>query len=357
MIIREKMTFVSLMFLFPLVFLVSCSNDTKFNLSKETNSFRQNLPEKTKSIDILWVIDNSGTMENLQKRLADNFNFFIDKFLEKNLDFQMAVTTTDAYNDLFAQDPNGGSYNLSNLKDGNLIQGPSGYSIVNQSTPNLKNVFLKNILQGSSGDGDERPFQSIFATLENPNNSKFYREGSFLAIIIVSDEDDFSKDGSIPLWEDPGSSLHSIEKYTTYLEEKTNSHFPVRTFNVSSISIPDKDCLNQLKDPGGGKMVGKRLMEIAKRTDGVPASLCESFSKLLSSVSGKILSLLTQFYLKRIPQASTITVFIDGVTVVRDEKNGWSYNSRENSIVFHGDAVPRQGAHILVEYIPTTARP
>lgn len=45
-------------------------------------------------IDMLWVIDNSGSMCQEQDTLAKNFKLFIDEIEETNLDFHIAVTTT-----------------------------------------------------------------------------------------------------------------------------------------------------------------------------------------------------------------------------------------------------------------------
>lgn len=45
-------------------------------------------------VDILWVVDNSGSMKNEQEALANNFEIFINDFIDRNLDFNMAVTTT-----------------------------------------------------------------------------------------------------------------------------------------------------------------------------------------------------------------------------------------------------------------------
>lgn len=51
---------------------------------------------------------------------------------------------------------------------------------------------MANVKLGTSGSGDERALSSFEKTLINPLNSNFHRPDAFLAIIIVSDEDDFS---------------------------------------------------------------------------------------------------------------------------------------------------------------------
>ncbi len=47
-------------------------------------------------MDILWVVDNSGSICQEQKALRDNFDAFIDGLDDALLDFHIAVTTTHA---------------------------------------------------------------------------------------------------------------------------------------------------------------------------------------------------------------------------------------------------------------------
>lgn len=46
-------------------------------------------------LDMLWVVDNSGSMCQEQATLRDNFELFIDELNNTNLDFHIGVTTTD----------------------------------------------------------------------------------------------------------------------------------------------------------------------------------------------------------------------------------------------------------------------
>src|SRR5690554_6037935 len=52
-------------------------------------------PDSAASVDILWMIDNSGSMCKIQESIRENFLRFIDQITTQNIDFQMGVTTTD----------------------------------------------------------------------------------------------------------------------------------------------------------------------------------------------------------------------------------------------------------------------
>lgn len=73
--------------------------------TRATDNFGVNVPRQcdtyqqvsVRKVDILWVVDNSGSMGPKQARLAANFNGFIQQLVNANppIDFHIAVTTTD----------------------------------------------------------------------------------------------------------------------------------------------------------------------------------------------------------------------------------------------------------------------
>ncbi len=337
--------------------LTSCTENSSFKLEGETNVFKQNEPEFASKIDILWVIDNSGSMASSQQNLAKNFDSFINEFTDRGLDFQMAVATTEAYKDYFLDngDP---QRTFSLLRDGNPTDGKNGFSIVHRKTPDLRPVFLENILQGTAGSGDERPFQSIVATLENINNEDFLRPNSFLAVVIVSDEDDFSHEEETSIggqYSNP--NLIDVGAYYNYLDSLTRGDATLPRFSVSSILVPDQACLDELMVESSGQKIGYRLIDLVEMTDGIIGNICDDFAGALTSISGKILELATQFPLNRDPDVRTIRVYVAGQEIEQSKLNGWSYDSLSNAIRFHGSAIPSQGATIKVDYTPRTAKP
>ncbi len=342
---------------FPVVLLLltACGEkDTSYSLLPDQDVFNQNATEVTGKIDILWVIDNSGSMETSQQNVADNFQAFIEQFQAKGFDFNIAVTTSEAWKDDFNPVPN-----LSRFRDGTDQTSFTGVTIINQSTPDLTTTFITNILQGTTGSGDERVFQSMRAALNNQENidEGFPREDAFLAVIIVSDEDDFSHDGSEFLggqYSNP--AIHPISVYTDLLDGKTGSTVDKRNYNVNAIGIWDEDCRQALTDTWPGRKIGFRMGDLVDATEGVKGSLCDDFAQSLSDISEGIITLTTQFFLSRVPVESTIKVIVDEQLVPKDNINGWRYDEAKNSIVFSGTAIPNAGAKILVAFDPVTIK-
>lgn len=346
----------SLTILTATTLVVGCSKSAdSFSLLADGSSYKQNANYVPRKVDILWVVDNSGSMQSSQANLAANFNSFIQKFIQTDSDFHMAVTTSDAFLAPYYND-----FTMSRIRDGvtdaNLNQ-HSGVFVMNKNTPNLSNVFLTNITQGIRGSGDERAFSSFEETLKNPWNASFRRADAFLAIIIVSDEDDFShNDFTTGLqgyyfsedYNDP--KMYSIQHYVNFLTNYTAGSSAGKNFSVNAITIFDSACYNQLK--GNGQKLSKRYGELVNATGGQLVSLCSDFSQSLQLLSESIVELSSVFQLNRFPIEETIVVMVNNVVVPKDAINGWTYDAATNSIAFHGTAIPQAGADVKINFDP-----
>ncbi len=357
----------SLLGLVLILTVSACSKGgTSYSLLEDSKTFRQNSGTQNAKIDVLWVIDNSGSMQSSQENLANNFPSFIDNFTDKGLDFQMAVTTTQAYlslpvfNSYYNSVPQPAYYEgqeqgwIAQFRDG----APgihSGFRLLTPETPNLNNVFVTNAMQGIDGKGDERSLQSMRAALESPLNASFVREGSFLSVIIVTDEDDFSHDGTA-MYERYDRPLHTIDSYVEFLDSLTQSGGLQRRYSVNTISVNSQECLNSIYN--GAQKIGTRVGQLAEATGGVKGNLCGNFAEELELISQSIVQLSTQFSLAdRKPIPETIKVWVNGQSVPSASLNpanngGWVYNPSSNSIIFQGDYIPAQGATIQVSFDP-----
>lgn len=363
---------------------LGCGKGSSYSLLSDSDTFQQNEGAFNSKIDILWVIDNSGSMESSQQAVIDNLNSFMSDFISKDLDFKMAVIATDAFRDQYM-----GTNKCAKFRDGllnvncNPVSGVSytGVRVMDRFTPNLMNVFAVNTLLTDTvrniySNGDERAFQSMSRALTGePSNAGFVRPDSFLSVIIVSDEDDFSYSGSTPVeqinstyasnpWSYP--NLHTIQSYVDYLDNLTGSTATSRRYHVNAMSIFDEPCRVQLSDSFPRKR-GIRYEQLIDSVNsaftitelqGRKGSLCGNFADDLKAIATGTQSLATRFTLQRLPIASTIVVKVNGVTVPNRDNNpanngGWVYDQPTNSIFFIGSAhIPQAGSTIAVNYDP-----
>ncbi|TNE51925.1 MAG: VWA domain-containing protein [Deltaproteobacteria bacterium] len=143
-----------------------------------------------KAVDILFVIDNSGSMEEEQAKLQRNFEAFINELVSKDInDYQIGVITTD----------------MADPSQGGRLQGKT-VKIINGQTMSKAVViqnFKENVIVGTTGTSYEKALDAMKRALspemigKGKPNEGFLRDGATLAIIFVGDEDDCSNNGSI----------------------------------------------------------------------------------------------------------------------------------------------------------------
>lgn len=338
-----------------LISTIGCDKtSSSFSLNSDSQSFKQSTSYVQRQMDILWVIDNSGSMSSSQTNIANNFNSFIQRFQTQGYDFHMAVTTTDAYfARYYATDKT-----KSRIRDG-AGSTHSGVFVIDKDTTNLTQTFMTNVTQGTSGSGDERALSSLEEALINPWNSSFRRPGAFLSVIILSDEDDFSHNDSqsgtssyyfTENYADP--KMYPVSYYKTFLDNLTSSTDTLRNYSVNNISIQDTVCLNSLKTMSPSAKIGQRYNQLADLTGGSKISICGDFATGLKLISDSIIELASEFVLSREPVPASIKVTVNGVSIPQSATNGWTYNATNLSIQFHGAAVPPSGADVKIDFDP-----
>lgn len=308
--------------------LIACDEVPSVSILSETEDFVQAASEVNNKIDILWIVDNSGSMHDSQVALANNFEAFIQDIDAKNYDFQIAVITTEAYI--------GGNRAAFKSSDGDNIFTPN--------TTNLQAKFMEAVMVGVSGSPSERGMHSLeVALLEHTENKAldFPRKDAFFSVIVVSDEQDGSRNG-------PGNTYPGKNHFLGILDtiRLGDTIAGKQTYSVNAIvRLPENaGCTSGTN--------GTRYIEMVEATEGIVADICGDFGTSLTEITSSIVQLSTQFYLEREPIIETIVVSVNGVNIANDSTNGWTYDADSNSIKFHGTAVPAQGASIAIDFDP-----
>ncbi|MEO1228131.1 MAG: vWA domain-containing protein [Myxococcota bacterium] len=184
--------------------------------ARETLVLEQPVP-----VDILFVIDNSCSMADEQENLVRNFDAFIGVLAGSNLDFRIAVVTTDIGGTLInlnAQEQAGqvgfrvdtssplrpvdsrdrsGCRELSDTEHGCFRSGRAERWIESgrDAAASIPGLFADAARVGTCGSGNERGTSAMAVALDNTAsgecNTGFIRDDANLVVIVVSDEDDF----------------------------------------------------------------------------------------------------------------------------------------------------------------------
>lgn len=271
------------------------------------------------SVDVLFIVDNSGSMSEEQKALRDNFDDFMRYFTDSGMDYHVGVVSTDMDN---------------RQQTGSLIsEGGTRYIDDTLSAEQAIASFKERANLGTMGSSDERGKDAAYKALvglANSTNKGFYREEALLSIIVLSDERDWSRDISVAEFSSWMTSLKPEDEMTWF----------------SSIVGPEGGC-GVVAERGTG------YLEVTDAVGGIKFSICESdYSSVLEELGMQAAGLKREFFLTEVPVEDTIKVT---VTTDGDEdkfkSSEWTYDGIRNSVTF-SSFVPDPLAVVNITYEP-----
>jgi hypothetical protein len=199
--------------LIPLVLLVlgsGCADRTVASVPSDQGRVEvKDIPANPRrDLDILFLIDDSGSMKEEQDSLKANFHRFIEvlQSLDGGLpNVHIGVTSSDLGTSALdgtanpvggcsgqgkagalRRVPGGGPAYLEDVDDGN------GGRRRNYAGA-LADVFAQIADVGVAGCGIEQHLEAVKRALDhNPTNANFLRDNAYLAVILIADEDDCS---------------------------------------------------------------------------------------------------------------------------------------------------------------------
>ena len=297
--------------------LTACTQDYGYVEWDVVDIFYQN---PTDEVDILMVIDNSGSMQPYQQELGTNFSQFLTYFIEADVDYQIAAVTTDVMQ-----------------ADAGQIRG----EIISPESADPEGTFSSIVNVGVTGSGFEMGLQSAYEALTEPNvsgaNAGFLREEAMLSIIFVSDEEDFS----------PLPVNDYINAFRDIKGQRSRD-----VFNASSLVV---------LGAGAGCDVystrGDRYIDVAEQTGGVLGNICsDDFGSIVEELSLNTSRLRDTFHLSQKPAVTTLEVRIND-EIVECDAGRWSYAEVEDelgelqpSIVFERSEMPPSNSQLAVRY-------
>lgn len=273
-------------------------------------SFHQ-ASSQTKKLDIVWIIDDSGSMADEQQALGTNFSAFIDEFITKDVDFKMAITTTDASS----------SYMKGRMVSGSDTKLTSAKAKQNEAQ--FKTDFKNLVKVGTSGSGYEKGLDASQGFMQK-YASTFVRPEAYLAVVVLSDEED--------------QSANVVKTYTDYLKSFKAEAGLVKVYTIADI--------NKTNSGSGITTGADRYIKASEETAGVVSNIRDDFHRSLSAMGDSIINLLDSFALANDPVPGTLKVYING-----NETTDYTFDAVSRSIKFDSNRLPPVGAEIEVYYI------
>ncbi len=317
------------------------------------DKFEQNDRPK---VDLLWVIDNSGSMSDEQDEISDNLPAFLSFAQAQNIDYQIGVTSTGIITggSSCGGGANGGEAGRLFPVDG------SHPRILTPNTPNIETHWAFNVKVGTC-HYEEEPLEAAYQgltppvidncddprfPLPNDGNCGFLRPEAHLSIIAVTDEGDWSP-GNINFYYNAFQSLKGFR----------NSHL----FNFHAITVDAQG--GPCTGPDG---YGDRLIAMVNKTNGgIFQPICtRDWAASLRQMSASAFGFKTCFNLTSEPDDQNgnghisdsegeIELWMNGRLTpskgLQDQRI-WSYDGSQNAVCFEPLTVPEPGTQIEVSY-------
>jgi hypothetical protein len=248
--------------------------------------------------DILFVVDDSSSMEDEQAALALYGSRLVSTLEESTTRWQIAVITTSSPS----------------------LRGP----VITPDTGNVVAEFETQITPGVNGAHAEKGIEMAYDALhwQAAPGTTFFRDGARLVLIFISDEEEQSE--IVDPW-DAAAYLQTIKD-------------PRLVLAHSITALAGDGCTVE--------SYGTRYAELTSLVGGLRMSICSDWSSIVDDLADSAVVQLDRFQLSRTPHADSIEVRVDG-----HPATGWVYDEPTNEVVFEtAAAVPEAGAEVSITY-------
>lgn len=252
-------------------------------------------------LDLLVVVDDSASMAQEQKNLSSKLQSLLSHI--SNSSWRIGVITTSASK-------------------------PELRAIINKGDVDAGEKFAEGVSAGISGSGQERGIYQSVTGLKSPG---FLRDGSSIAVLIVSDEENYSS-------KQTDSPQYLLDYLSLTAKRKLKES--ARIYGI--ISPSDEPCETAPSE-------GLDYEFAIDQSGGTKGSICdEDYSNTLSAISTDVKAILqTSWYLSAAPAPGSLSVKVNGVTL----NSGYSLVGQTLSF----SVAPQAGSKIEVSYAKTVS--
>jgi len=310
--------------------------------------------------DIIWVVDESGSMTDNRFDVAQNAKDFFARAVAAGLDFRMAVTNVtepgDSAHGKFC------SKQYQFLATGDLVNPADAQDDGGTDRfllPTEQSLFESCVLnppgyEGGTEYGLLNAYQAVLKHLPRAaNNPSKIRPEATLVIIIATDEIPASL-----MQKDP-FGMFEYQFLCTLSAAKTNAI--LNTFYKNHVELYKGITMNgegaAIMHVIGGVCnnscsadVAHGYMEIAQALGGTVADVCQSnLGASLQVMIDSITGLASPAVLQYVPISASLAVAVDMTVLKRSRIQGFDYSADSNSIVFLSTPI-KKGTQVIVSY-------
>ena len=325
------------------------SNGTSLAVSKDTVENECDVGKITSLpvADIIWVIDESGSMSDDRQNIVNNANNFFSRALSSGLDFRMGVTNVC--------NPSGshkyavGKF-CSKISTSTSDNGGTDRFLL----PSEQAIFgacIKNPpgYEGGSEYGLVNAEKAVKKHLPRASNAPDkIRNNATLVIIVATDE--FPQSISSLIGYSHAKTCKLPASNQTAVDSALQKYMSLFT------GVTDPEAAAMFHVIGGvcngscSAQIAHGYKELAQKLGGQTADICQknlgsSLQTIIDSITGKASPIILDY----VPISLSLAVAMDAIEVKRSRTNGFDYRSATNSLVFI-NVKYKKGSEVIASY-------
>jgi hypothetical protein len=301
--------------------------------------------------DIIWVVDESGSMNDNRDDVAANAKDFFARAVKSGLDFRMAVTGVCKPGGTYCGNVIGKFCSVVS-SDNKHNGGPDRFLL--PSEQHLFEGCVKNPpgYEGGSEHGLINAREAVKKHLpRKANDPTKVRPGAALVVILATDE------GPQTLKTQLSSTWYS---YYKQCQLPANIQSQVNSFIQQDLDIytgkvtPEaKAIVHMIGGVCNNKCnaeIGHGYNEIVKATAGITADVCQqNLGTTLQIIIDTITGQASPAKLEYVPISASLAVAVDKTQLERSRTKGFDYAPSSNTLVFIGVPFPK-GSQVVASY-------
>ena len=311
-----------LILLFLLFCFITCHVDSRLKKIPPEMKVIKNIESTyNPSVDILFIIDDSGSMTSIQGVLAKNAKVFVSHFLDVSfINYHVGVTTSSIGSDSSLA----GGGRLNRCRELEKYGKSYKYSVyVDKKTYKAGDCLREMLKVGDDGDDTEYFLnipELVFSEDLQDHNAGFYRPDAHLAVFIITDTDDYST-----------ADVSDAYKFLLSLKggDENKLHYA-----LGHVIFPRKYTCTREGPPGDRKL--KETVGLFGPR-GYEFDICQfDYGKHLAKFATHLVQSVSTISLDSVPDISSIEVYYEyaggGVQNIPNGSQGWSYDVDNNAI-------------------------
>jgi len=320
------------------------------------------LIDSTSVADIIWVVDESGSMTDNRVDVANNAKDFFSRAVKSGLDFRMAVTNV--------VEP-GGSYKAALGKfcskqyqftaTGDLVNPSDIYDLGGTDRfllPNEQLLFESCVLNppGYEG-GSEYGLRNALDAVKNhlpraANDPSKIRTGARLVIIVATDElpESLTVKDIFGMFEYQLCNVSAAKKkqITDVFYKADMELYLGKTLNGEGAAI--MHVIGGVCKNSCSADIAHGYTEIADALGGITADVCQknlgaSLQLIIDSISGAA----SPAVLEYVPISASLAVAVGQAVIKRSRTQGFDYSASSNSLIFINTPITK-GTQVAASY-------